>query len=119
MHAYKIICICGTSYSSQSMHHSPLGLFYPPAMSLSSFDFGAGFDDFSIELFDNFGADFESRPWNLILALGLRSASVISKDRSPSSSVMYFPFLIWLAMVVVLIGEGVFGVPTLSCVLRV
>ncbi len=35
----------------------------PPAMDLSSsifdFDFGAGFDDFDVKAFDDFGADFQ------------------------------------------------------------
>ena len=42
---------------------SPLASIDLPAMDLSSsifdFDFGAGFDDFGVEVFDDFGADFE------------------------------------------------------------
>jgi hypothetical protein len=97
---------------------SPLASIDLPAMDLSSsifdFDFGAGFDDFGVEVFDDFGADFERDSDYDFLGTAFDAGF----DSTVEDSVTAEFLGIGPVVVVVPVREDVFGVPTVSIVSR-
>ena len=79
--------------------------------SMFDFDFGAGFDDFGVKAFDNFGADFERAFAFDFLGTTLDTGSDNNVEESVDVDFDMYPLLgICQVVIVFPIREDVFGV---------